>query len=245
MGKIRVDLVNPLGGKESPWDFGRSSDDDVSEACARALFDGGLPLMWRQAYVVLDMIFELCALEEGARVFLIGEALQDCGFVEGLKARVGETGEVTAVDIGEDRRAASGNGAVGRDGQRGTLKFDYFSEEADQSYDAVVNLQGVSAADDWSEVGAEMLRILKPGCPLVMAQIGIGAPEQVFKVRQDLFLDHVMSKILSSLSMSFADLPYHGPEDLRRAFGDRLEDQKEFEWRGLEVFWGRKPSGGV
>jgi len=221
-------------------------DDDVfdpgeQKRWANAIFDGGLPYMWRKAYVVLDMIYGLAELEEGARVFLIGEGLESCGFLEDIQKRIGAKGELTAVDIQDDCHEAMFRGTVGRGGQRGTFRYDYCSDFAEGSFDAVLNLQAVQHADDWSEAGAEFVRILKPGRPLVMAEIILGGPEQVFKVRQDLHLDHLITKIMSSIATKFEEFPYHGPADLKRAFSGGLEGMGEFEWRGLEVFWGRKP----
>ena len=103
MNKIDVKLKNPLPKNTSPWDllqpvdesrFGKDVfDRKEQERWSRAIFVGGLPYMWRKAYVVLDMIiYALLELKEGDKVFLIGEALESCGFVDGLKARVGESG---------------------------------------------------------------------------------------------------------------------------------------------------------
>ncbi len=82
---------------------------------------------------------------------------------------------------------------------------------------------------------------MKPGRRLVMAEIILGGPEQVFKIKQDLHLDHLITKICSRIAAKFEDFPYYSPGDLKVAFDGLLEDMDEFEWRGLEVFWGRKP----
>ncbi|WP_068111053.1 methyltransferase domain-containing protein [Tropicimonas marinistellae] len=251
MGKIRVDLEKPLPRASSPWDNMQPSvaarlGADVSNAeerenWANAFFFGGLPYMWRKANVVLDMIYELCDLRAGSRVFLIGEALEECGFVDAIRARIGPSGELMVIDIQSDCRKAVQDGAIGRDGKRGTFRYDYCTDLPDNSFDAVLNLQGVSHADNWSEAAAEFVRILKPGRPLVMAGITLGGPEQVFKISQDLCLDHLIAKIMAGLGRSLEDFPHCAPAELRRAFADRLEDMAEFEWCGLEVFWGRTP----
>jgi SAM-dependent methyltransferase len=254
MGKIDVELKNPLPAGTTPWDlmqqfdaarFGPDvMDPEEQKRWSTAIFVGGLPYMWRKAYVVLDMIYNLLELEEGDKVFLIGESLQSCGFIDDLKKRVGPSGVVTAVDNQEDCRNAFFHNKVGRDGQRGTFRYDYTSDIQDEAYDVVLNLQAIQHADDWREAGAEFLRIMKPGRRLVMAEIILGGPEQVYKIKQDLHLDHLITKICSRIATRFEDFPYYGPQDLRKEFDGMLEDMDDFEWRGLEVFWGRKPKKG-
>jgi hypothetical protein len=105
------DLMQPLDESR----FGQVVFDRAEqERWARAMFVGGLPYMWRKAYVVLEMIiYGLLELKEGDKVFLIGEALEACGFVEDLKKRVGPSGQVTALDIQEDCRNAFFNNQRG------------------------------------------------------------------------------------------------------------------------------------
>lgn len=251
MGKINVELKNPLPEGTTPWDLMQSFDasrfgEDVfdienQKRWSTAIFVGGLPYMWRKAYVVLDMIYNLLELEEGNKVFLLGESLESCGFIDDLRKRVGPSGTITAIDNQEECRDAMFHNKVGRGGQRGTFRYDYTSDIADASYDAVLNLQAIQHADDWREAGAEFVRILKPGRRLVMAEIILGGPEQVWKIKQDLHLDHLITKICSRIATRFEDFPYYSPAELKVAFDGLLEDMDEFEWRGLEVFWGRKP----
>jgi len=251
MGKVHVELKNPLPEETTPWDLMQTFDADRfgpevmdlenQKRWSTAIFVGGLPYMWRKAYVVLDMIYNLLELQEGDKVFLIGESLESCGFVEDLKKRVGPSGLVTAVDNQDECRDAMFNNKVGRGGQRGTFKFDYTSHIEDEAYDVVLNLQAIQHADDWREAGQEFLRIMKPGRRLVMAEIILGGPEQVYKIKQDLHLDHLITKICSRIASKFEDFPYYSMQELHQAFEGMLDEADDFEWRGLEVFWGRKP----
>jgi SAM-dependent methyltransferase len=251
VGKINVELKNPLPQDATPWDLMQAFDADrfgedvfdleQQKRWSTAIFVGGLPYMWRKAYVVLDMIYNLLELEEGDKVFLIGESLQSCGFVDDLKKRVGPSGLVTAIDNQEDCRNAFFHNKVGRSGMRGTFKYDYTSGIEDEAYDVVLNLQAIQHADDWREAGAEFVRIMKPGRRLVMAEIILGGPEQVYKIKQDLHLDHLITKICSRIATKFEDFPYYSPQQLKAAFDGLIEEIDDFEWRGLEVFWGRKP----
>lgn len=246
----------PLPKDVTPWDllqpvdesrFGKVVFDRAEqERWAKAMFVGGLPYMWRKAYVVLEMIiYGLLELREGDRVFLIGEALEACGFVEDLRKRVGASGMVTALDIQEDCRNAFFNNQRGVGGQRGTFRYDYTRNIPDEAYDVVVNLQAIQHADEWRETGKEFLRIMKPGRRLVMAEIHLGAPQQDWKIRQDLHMEHLIDKIMSRICGSILEFPYYSMQDLHRAFDGLLEDADDFEWRGLEVFWGRKPRRAV
>jgi hypothetical protein len=85
------------------------------------------------------------------------------------------------------------------------------------------------------------VRILKPGRRLVMAEIVLGSPEQLYKIKQDLHVDHLITKVCTRIGAKFEDFPYYSPAELKEAFDGLLEDMDDFEWRGLEVFWGRKP----
>src|SRR5262249_59461204 len=97
------------------------------------------------------------------KVSLIGEALEACGFVDDVKARVGAGGTVDALDIQEDCRDAFFNNKRGVGGQRGTFRYNYTSHIPDEAYDVVINLQAIQHADEWRETGKDFLRIMKPG----------------------------------------------------------------------------------
>jgi len=68
-----------------------------------------------------------------------------------------------------------------------------------------------------------------------------GSPEQVWKINSDLHIQHLFDKIFSRRGIAFSELPYYSPQALRQAFDGLVADPGQFEWRGLEVFWGRKP----
>jgi SAM-dependent methyltransferase len=253
-GAMTIDLKKlkkPMPKDITPWDLLQPVDEQrfgkvvfdrkEQERWSKAIFVGGLPYMYRKAYLVLDMIYGLLELKEGDKVFLIGEALEACGFVDDLKARVGASGTVTALDIQEDCRDAFFNNKRGVGGQRGTFRYNYTSSIPDEAYDVVINLQAIQHADEWRETGKEFLRIMKPGRRLVMAEIHLGAPQQDWKIRQDLHIEHLIDKIMSRICGSILEFPYYSMQELHEAFAGQLEEMEDFEWRGLEVFWGRKP----
>ena len=73
---------------------------------------------------------------------------------------------------------------------------------------------GIQHAEDWTVAGKEFLRIMKPGRRLVMAEIVLGSPEQVWKVNSDLHIQHLFDKIFSRRGIGFADLAYYSPQAL-------------------------------
>lgn len=244
-------MTGPTKKKLNPWDmmqefdvarFGADILDPKERArWSRAIFIGGLPYMWTLARPILNMIYDLAEVKQGDKVLLFGESLDSCGFIADLKALVGPTGEVTTIDIQEDARNAVTSGKRDANGKIGTFRFNYTKKYPDEAFDIVLNLQGVQHTDNWREDGAEFLRVMKSGRRLVMAEIVLGSPEQIMKINSDLHIQHVIDKIFMARGFDFADQPYFSPEVLTRAFEGQLTDINQFEWRGLEVFWGRKP----
>lgn len=241
----------PLPEGISPWDLlqpvDRSRFGEVvfdrkeQERWSHAIFVGGLPYMYRKAYMVVGMMWDLLELKEGDKVFMIGEALEACGFPDGVRKRIGASGELTVLDIQEDCRDAFFHDKRGVGGQRGTFRYNYTKDIPDEAYDVVVNLQAIQHADEWHDTGREFLRIMKPGRRLVMSEIHLGAPEQDWKIRLDLHMEHLIDKIMSRVCGNILEFPYYSMEELREAFDGALVDMDDFRWRGMEVFWGRKP----
>lgn len=246
-----MNVISSTGKKPSPWDmmqqfdaarFGADIFDRKEQArWSRAIFIGGLPYMWMLARPVLNMIYDLAEVKQGDKVLLFGESLESCGFIADLKALVGPDGEVATIDIQEDARNAVTAGKRDANGKLGTFRYNYTKKFPDKTFDIVLNLQGVQHTENWREDGTEFLRVMKSGRRLVMAEIVLGSPEQVMKIRSDLHIQHLIDKIFAARGFEFSDQPYFSPEDLRRAFDGLLADLGQFEWRGLEVFWGRKP----
>ena len=240
-------------GRPSPWDlmqqfdsarFGPDVFDPAQQArWSHAMFIGGLPYMWKHlAQPVVPMIYDVAELKQADKVLLFGESLESCGFIEDIRQRVGPSGEIVPIDIQEDARNAVAARQRGIGGQIGTFSYlDYTKDFPDAAFDVVLNLQAVQHAEDWTAAGKEFLRLMKPGRRLVMAEIVLGSPEQIWKINSDLHIQHLFDKIFSRRSVGFADLPYYSLKALRQAFDGLVTDPGEFEWRGLEVFWGRKP----
>jgi ubiquinone/menaquinone biosynthesis C-methylase UbiE len=97
----------------------------------------------------------------------------------------------------------------------GTFSYDAYTRDTpDSAYDVVINLQGIQHTEHWTAAGKEFLRIMKPGRRLVMAEIVLGSPEQVWKISSDLHIQHLFDKIFSRRGVAFSA---GSPDGIRRA----------------------------
>ncbi len=87
-------------------------------------------------------------------------------------------------------------GRRGKHGKLATWRYDYTRQIADASYDVVAVLQGVQHTEDWRETGAELLRVMKPGRTIMLAEITF-SPDMVMKAGLDLHIEYWMDKLFS------------------------------------------------
>ena len=234
-----------------PWDamdraegerFGATIfDRGEQERWCRALFLGGLPYMWRRAEVPRRVMLDRLALTAGERVLVLGEAIAVSGIDMELRGIVGDGGEVVVVDIIEEARQKYAEGVIGSGGQLATWRYPYADGYQAESFDGVLVFQGVQHAENWTETGGDLLRVLRPGRSLVMGEIAFGPPF-LHRLREDVHLEYVFDKLFSRIGWSYEDFPYHGPDDLRAAFEGLATDIGAFAWRGIELFWARRPA---
>jgi len=236
---------------DNPWDwlqphdaarFGEAINDPAERRrwCA-AILTGGLPMMWRKiAAPVRDLMYLKMELCPGDKVLIVGESLDSCGFLDDIRAQIGETGEIRSYDVIEQARDAVMANRRGRSGQLGTWAYDYTSQEPDDYFDSIGILQGVQHCDDWPEAAAEFVRVLKPGHVILLSEIGFG-PNLVNAMKLDIHLEYYIEKLSRGAGLSGMDLAYYSPSELHAAFAGLLTEASNFEWRGAELFWGRKP----
>jgi SAM-dependent methyltransferase len=235
--------------KTTPWDWMGAEErrllgDVVAEPeeqarWCKAMVFGTLPYMWREkASVVRDLAYEKLDIRPGHRVLLIGECLRVCGFVDDIKERAGSSGEVHEVDITAEARGAYAAGRRGRGGQLATWPWRYTENLPSRHFDSVAVMQATQHTDDWRETGQELLRVLKPGRPLLLAEITL-SPKLKMKAELDVHIEAWIDKIFSRIGWSFDQTPYYSLDDLRRAFDGLVDAPETFEWRGVELFWAR------
>jgi hypothetical protein len=234
----------------NPWDwmqphdiarFGAViGDPKEQERWCRAVMLGGLPYMWNKASVVREMIYDKLALRPGDKVLVIGESLESCGFIDEIKHRIGSSGELRAIDITDEARDKYFAGFRGRGGQLATWQWTYTSDIPAGYYDCAAVLQAVQHTDNWTETGRELLRIMKPGRNVVLAEITYG-PEFTTLAKLDMHLEYLIEKVFSRIGFRVEDFPYYSPQDLERAFSSLVSNPGTFLWKGIEMFWGTKP----
>ncbi len=235
--------------KKTPWDFIGEEErrllgdvitrrEEQTRWCKAMVF-GTLPYMWREkAAIVRDLGYDKLELFPGARVLLLGECLRICGFVDDIRQRIGPSGEIHEIDITSEARSAYLTGKRGRGGQLATWEWRYTKELADRSFDSVAIMQATQHTDNWKETGRELLRILKPGRPLLIAEITI-SPRMRMLAELDLHLEAWLEKIFSRIGWPLEQTPYYGLDDLRAAFDGIVSAPECLTWRGLEMFWAR------
>jgi hypothetical protein len=236
---------------ENPWDWMQPYDvrrfgdiitnpEEQTRWC-RAVMLGGLPYMWKlKAEPIRRMIYERLALRAGDKVLLIGECIEPCGFVDDVRERVGATGEIRVIDITDEARDAYFSGKRGSGGQLATWRFNYTSDVPEAYFDCVACLQGVQHTDDWRETGKELLRTMKGGRSLVLAEIAY-SPETRMKIELDMHIQYMFEKLCARVGFRLEDFPYYSPEALLKAFAGLVNDPGVFVWKGIEMFWGTKP----
>jgi hypothetical protein len=237
------------GAKRSPWDYmGEEetrllgdvvADPQEQARWCKAIVFGTLPYMWREkASVVRELAYDKLALKPGARVLLLGECLRVCGFVEDIRARIGPAGEIHEIDITQEARGAYLAGRRGRGGQLATWHWQYTKDLPARHFDSVAVMQATQHADDWTDIGGELLRVLKPGRPILLAEITLGQ-HLMAKAEADVHIEAWIDKIFSRIGWRLVDTPYYSLQDLRQAFDGLVDQPETFSWRGIELFWAR------
>jgi hypothetical protein len=229
-----------------PWDvelMGEQILDESERARWTQAFAiaGGLPYMWRElARPLCDVIYGLLELRPGDRVLLIGEAIEPCGWLADISERVGASGRLDAHEIIREGREAVFAGKVGRNGMRGCWEWTYARDEPDAAYDAIAILQATQHCDDWPAAAADFTRLLVPGRRIVLAEAVNAGPGFHARVNADIHIRQWYDKLFANLPA--AGIPYYSPQDITGAFGDLLTGAQTMDWRGVEMYWGRKPA---
>lgn len=199
-----------------------------------AILVGGLPYMWRYAAgVPRRLALDQLELREGDSVLVLGEAIDECGFDDEIRELVGTRGEVVVVDFKDEVRDKFLLGEVPK------WEWAYTREYPDERFDSLFVVQGHSHSSDWRRDGAELLRVLRPGRRIVLAEIAFS---DLFysRLRTDLHLEYWVTKLMEGIGHPLEQFVFWSLPDLTRAFEGLVEEPETFEWRGVEMLWGRK-----
>jgi len=200
---------------------------------------GGLGYIWQElARPVCDIIYGLLELRPGDRVLIIGEAIKASGWADEIRALVGDEGSVDEVEIIQEGRDAVYGGVRGRNGMIGSWEWTYTRDVPDGSYDSVAILQATQHCDDWDEMASEVIRVMKPGRRFVSAEAVWGGPTFAARINADVHIRQWHDKLNEPVD-DLDEVSYWSGEQLDQAFGDKLSERRVFEWRGIEMFWGR------
>ena len=101
-------------------------------------------------------------------------------------------------------------------------------------------MQGVQHCEDWQVGSDDLLRVLKPGHMIVLAEITHG-PALIEKAKIDVHLEYYVKKLYMGTGQRPEDFSYWSLDDLGRAFDNKLTEIGSFDERGFEIYWGRKP----
>jgi hypothetical protein len=234
-------------GYTQPWDLTALgptiTDVEEQKRWTRVILFGGLPYIWRELAAPLNaIVYSLLEVRPGDRVLVIGESVEPCGWADDLRRLVGPSGEVRVIEILEEARAAYDARKVGRNGKMACWQWKYTRDIPDASYDVVTVLQAVQHTDDWRETGLELTRILKPGRRLLLGEANIFGAPFWSRMEADLHLVYWVDKLTYFFPFDPRLTPYYSPAELHAAFQGVLEQPENIEWKGLELFWGRKPA---
>jgi SAM-dependent methyltransferase len=234
---------------KSPWDYMGPAetailgdivlDPQEQARWGRAILFGTLPYMWREkASVIREMIYDKLALKPGDKVLIIGECVAVCGFDSDMQGRMNGEGHIDIVDITDVARRSYIDGVIGRGGQLATWQWTYTK---DTHYDAVAVLQSIQHTDDWHESARELTRVLKPSGSIVLAEIMLG-PNILTAASADVHIEAWVDKIFSRMGWAIEKIPYYSLEQLHDAFAGVVENEHSCYWKGIEIFWGKKPA---
>ena len=233
-----------------PWDMIQPRDirrmgdvikdrQEQERWCRAVMLAGALPFMWRSsAAVIREFMYDRLQLRKGDKVLILGEVVEGSGFPDDIRLRVGSEGEIRIIDITDEARDAYFNRRRGSDGQLATWRYDYTTAVADEYFDCVAVLQAVQHTDNWRETGKELLRIMKRGRNILLAEITFKNINEYAAL--DLHLEYWLEKMFARVGIPRHDIPYYSPEELLQAFSGLTTEAKVFAWKGLELFWATK-----
>ena len=180
----------------------------------------------------------------GDKVLVIGEVLEDLGFLPELRNRIGKDGEIAAFDMVEKSRSAYAqqwaSGPEAYIPEKHQWDYPFADSYPENYFDLVWLPQGVHHALDWREIASKLLRVLKPGGQVMMVECRTCPPEFFTAINISGLLKCISEKIYWAIDSTFEEMPDYSTQEIASAFGDSLIDSFSLEWKGRLLFWGIK-----
>lgn len=240
---------------KSPWDFlvhqeidalgSEVKEGNLQKYWGRAIFFGSnLRWCWMNAGSIKYLMYSHLRARPGDRVLVIGEFLEELEFLPELRKRIGKAGEITAFDMVKKSRSGREQQWETRSSETITEKhqWDYpFADKyPDHTFDLIWFPQGVHHAISWEKIAPRLLRALKPGGQIMMAECRVPPPEFHRGIEMSGMLQCIVDKIFWGMEMTLEEMPDYSTGEIARAFGDSLIDTFCLEWKGFLLFWGYK-----
>lgn len=239
-----------------PWDFLAQAEIDalgqeVKEAdmqkkWGRMLTLGGsLEWIHENSSGITSLMYDNLEVKSGYRVLVIGERLETLGFLPELRKRIGEKGEVVAVDMNQKHFAIMGkvwrsDPDVPSVSERHQWEYNFADTYPDNYFDLIWLPQGVHHARSWDETAPRLLRTLKPDGQIMLLECRVCHPVFFTALQTSYLLQSMFEKVFWAMQIDFNEFPDYSTEDLNKAFGDSLKDKYYIEWQGWLVLWGYK-----
>jgi SAM-dependent methyltransferase len=118
--------------------------------------------------------------------------------------------------------------------------YPFADKYPDHYFDLIWLPQGVHHAHNWREIAPRLLRVLKPGGQVMMAECRVPSPEFHHGLQISGLLQCIVGKIFWAMDTTLEEMPDYSTAEIARAFGDSLTDIFSLEWKGFLLFWGTK-----
>jgi hypothetical protein len=84
---------------------------------------------------------------------------------------------------------------------------------------------------------------MKPGRRIVLAEAALFGEPFWARRDADVHLQYWVDKMTWFRPLDPRETSYYSPEELHQAFDGKVDEAENLEWRGIELFWARKPAG--
>ncbi|MFC1945665.1 methyltransferase domain-containing protein [Chloroflexota bacterium] len=238
----------------SPWDFlspaeasilgSEVTDESQQKGFWRfASFGAGLDWLYLKYEGIVRLMYENLRAKPGFRVLVIGEVLENLGFLPELRRRIGDSGKIADFEISNIHLTLFQKLWQGTDipvEERHQWEYNFQDAFPDNYFDLVWLPQGVHHARNWPETAPRLLRVLKPGGQVMMLECRFCTPGFHIAVNASGLLRCMAEKLWWAMGVTLDEMPDYPTAQLAEAFGDSLTDTFGLDSEGWLLYWGFK-----